>query len=136
MGGSQDEEICRRVADLTQKKPAIACGGSLTQFGALAAFCDGVVVNDGGPLHVAAASGAKTVSIFGSVDEKVYGPYPQGFHKVVTKDLACRPCYRQFRRARCEHISCLNLITVDEVLKEIEEILKLNRRQDKSSESG
>ena len=128
MGGSEDKEVCQRAADLMTIKPLTVCGKtSILQFGALAALCDVVILNDGGSLHVAAASGAKTVSIFGPVDERVYGPYSgfdsQRFNKVVKKDLACRPCYRQFRRAQCDHVSCLNLISVEDVLKSVEEIL-------------
>ncbi len=132
MGAIEDEEICRKVVDLMKEKPVVVCGKtSIIQFGALAAFCDVVVLNDGGPLHVAVASGAKTVSIFGPVDEKVYGPYSgldsQRFNKVVKKDLACRPCYRQFRRAQCEHLSCLNLITAEDVFENVEDILGLEK---------
>ncbi|HQP10619.1 MAG TPA: hypothetical protein PKV41_04475 [Candidatus Omnitrophota bacterium] len=72
---------------------------------------------------MAVAAGTRTVSIFGPVDENVYGPYPRGNHIVIKKELACRPCYRRFRRARCEHISCLNQLTVEEVLERIAKIL-------------
>ena len=73
---------------------------------------------------MAVAAGAKTVSLIGPVDENIYGPYPMTGHGVVTKEIACRPCYRKFRRADCDHISCLRQITVDEVFKKVEEILK------------
>ena len=100
------------------------CGSTtLGQMAALLSNCTLAIVNDGGPLHVAAAVGAKTVSIFGPVDEAVYGPYPADGHKVVTSNVACRPCYRQFRRASCEHISCLNNITVEDVFRKVEEVL-------------
>ena len=82
-----------------------------------------MIVNDGGPLHIAVAAGVQTASIFGSVDETVYGPYPIGSHIVIKKEIACRPCYQRFRKAACGHISCLNQITVEEVLERIEEIL-------------
>ena len=76
-----------------------------------------LVANDGGPLHLAVALGVKTVSLFGPVDDVVYGPYPQdNHHTVVKKDLPCRPCYRHFRFDGCVHNKrCLEEITVDEV---------------------
>jgi ADP-heptose:LPS heptosyltransferase len=82
-----------------------------------------MIVNDGGPLHVAVAAGVQTVSIFGPVDENVYGPYPIGSHIVIKKEIACRPCYQRFRKAVCGHISCLSQITVEDVLERIEGVL-------------
>ncbi|MDP2929033.1 MAG: glycosyltransferase family 9 protein [Candidatus Omnitrophota bacterium] len=76
-----------------------------------------LVCNDGGPLHMAVALGVKTVSIFGPVDEVVYGPYPPDVkHVVVKKDLPCRPCYKDFRFAGCSNNrKCMEDITVNEV---------------------
>ncbi len=80
-----------------------------------------LICNDGGPLHMAVALGVKTVSIFGPVDEKVYGPYPPNDdHVVVKKDLSCRPCYKDFRFTGCSNNKrCLEDITVDEVYKKV-----------------
>ena len=67
-----------------------------------------------------------TVSIFGPVDEKSYGPYfIKGTHIVVSrKDLPCRPCYKKFRSKDCNERLCLETITVDEVFQAAEEVLK------------
>ena len=120
LGDSLEEELCRRVAASMKEKPAaIFNKTTVGQFAALLKSCRMAVVNDGGPLHIAVAAGVKTVSIFGPVDENIYGPYPKENHQVVTKDIACRPCYRRFRRADCEHINCLNTITIDEVLERV-----------------
>jgi len=96
---------------------------SIGQFGALLSKCSLAIVNDGGPLHVAVAVGTRTVSIFGPVDEGVYGPYPNADHRVVKKEIPCRPCYRQFHRAICDHVSCLNDLGVEEVYQEVESAL-------------
>ncbi|MFA5059098.1 MAG: lipopolysaccharide heptosyltransferase II [Candidatus Omnitrophota bacterium] len=124
LGDLKEKSLCDHIAQTMKNAPAAICNEiTITQCAALLARSSLVVANDGGPLHVAVAVRAKTVSIFGPVDEKVYGPYPAQGHEIVTKDLVCRPCYRQFRMARCEHHSCLNLITVDEVLRKVESIL-------------
>ncbi len=120
MGDKNEIDLCSKIADLMKYKPNVACGQTtISQFAALAQRCYFCVLNDGGPLHIAVAAGAKTVSIFGPVDEKVYGPYPPKGHLVVTKNIACRPCYHRFKRANCDHVSCLNSLTVDEVLERI-----------------
>ncbi len=96
---------------------------TLGQSAAIFARCRCVVANDGGPLHMAVAAGAKTVSIFGPVDPRVYGPYPQQGHAVVTASIACQPCYRRFRMARCDHRNCLKHLSVQQVLQCAEQIL-------------
>ena len=126
MGDKNETGLCERFGQGVKNGSSImdVCGQTtLGQMAALLSRCQVVVLNDGGPLHIAVASGVKTVSIFGPVDEQVYGPYPAQGHKVVTRDIPCRPCYRRFRRAQCEHISCLRNIEVDDVLERVEELL-------------
>ena len=85
-----------------------------------------LICNDGGPLHLAVALGIKTVSIFGPVDEKVYGPYPSNEkHVVIKKDLSCRPCYKDFRFNGCSNNrKCLEEITVEEVYGQVKGLLR------------
>ena len=121
MGNQNEAKLCQTVASTMRNPACLSTESTIGQFAALLKSCRLNVVNDGGPLHVAVAAGAKTVSIFGPVDEIVYGPYGAlaNHHLVVTKEIACRPCYRKFRRAECHHISCLGLIDVEEVLEKV-----------------
>ena len=124
LGDQKEAELCGQVKAMMRSHACLACGEtSIGQFAALLKSCRVNVVNDGGPLHVAVAVGAKTVSIFGPVDPLVYGPVRHDDHLVVTKDLACRPCYRRFRMARCNHISCLGTIEAEEVFERVESLL-------------
>ena len=74
---------------------------------------------------MAVALGVKTVSMFGPVDEGVYGPYPPSVkHIVVKKDLPCRPCYKDFRFTGCSNSRrCLEDISVDKVFEEAKRLL-------------
>lgn len=123
-GGPQDREFPRKIFRL-MKGTALDLSGRLDLFQSAALFSRSqlTIVNDGGPLHVAVACGAKTVSIFGPVDERVYGPYPAQGHPVVVSKIACRPCYRRFRVAQCGHLSCLRHLSVDEVFEVVKGIL-------------
>ncbi|HLF17953.1 MAG TPA: glycosyltransferase family 9 protein [Candidatus Omnitrophota bacterium] len=125
MGAKQEEEICQRVKDHSRAEPIDAVGQtSLGQLVALLERCHLVILNDGGPLHVAVAAKTKTVSIFGPVDEKVYGPYGDAHkHLVVKKNLLCQPCYRRFRMTDCAHVSCLTTLSVDEVFEKVKQLL-------------
>ncbi|MFA5255575.1 MAG: lipopolysaccharide heptosyltransferase II [Candidatus Omnitrophota bacterium] len=84
-----------------------------------------LICNDGGLLHMAVALGVNTVSMFGPVDERIYGPYPPSErHIVIKKDLSCRPCYKDFRFAGCSNNRrCLKDITVEEVFEKVKSLL-------------
>lgn len=99
-----------RVVDLVGKT-------SLSELIGIINGLDILITNDGGPLHIAVALGIKTVSIFGPVDEIVYGPYPlSDKHIVMKSSLDCRPCYQKFRLPRCvKERECITSITVEEV---------------------
>ncbi len=128
MGDKSEIELCRAVAG-NIKYPVLVLAGqtSLPESAVLMQKSKCAIVNDGGPLHIAVACGARTVSIFGPVDPVVYGPYASGVlaseHKVVLKELPCQPCYRDFRMAHCSHHSCLKNLGVDKVFKAVEGFL-------------
>ncbi len=124
MGDIFEQELCLQVKKAMRQKAFEVQGETtLGEFAALLAKCRLAIVNDGGPLHIAVAAGTKTVSIFGPVDDKVYGPFPSKGHAVVTSDVSCRPCYRRFRVADCEHHNCLNLININQVLEKVGQVL-------------
>jgi len=124
MGNHNEIDLCSYVSRKMRGSCYDLSGQtSLHQMAAFLRRCKLAIVNDGGPLHIAVAMGIKTVSIFGPVDEQVYGPYPKGNHIVVGKDIACRPCYRNFRMATCLHHHCINSLELDEVLRKVERFL-------------
>lgn len=127
MGDFSEKEIARKVSG-KMRCPAInLCGKtSLRELAALINKMKIVITNDGGPLHMAVALGIKTVSIFGPVDPRVYGPYPadENRHIVLRKDLECNPCYRNFRLVPCLlNRQCLGAISVEEALRAVSNLL-------------
>lgn len=126
LGDRKETDICTDMGRLMKHKPVMACGKTtLSNLLGIISRCNLIITNDGGPLHIAVGLGVRTVSIFGPVDEKVYGPYPAGSdHVVVSKaGRACRPCYRKFKLNMCEERSCLKDIGVEEVLKAVDRLL-------------
>jgi heptosyltransferase-2 len=85
--------------------------------------CELLVTNDSGPAHVAAASGVKTVSIFGRNREGL-GPrrwkaLGEG-HVYLHKDVGCVVCTAH----RCAiGFECLKAVEVKEVRAKVEEVL-------------
>jgi len=126
IGDAQEISLCRQVADRISVPPAfIVQVPSLLLLAGLLKRCRVVVGNDGGTMHLASAVGTPTVSIFGPVDASVYGPTPGGnTHRVVSKGLACRPCYQRFRFPPCPwDNACLKKLEVEPVLQAVDEIL-------------
>ncbi|MBN1354215.1 MAG: glycosyltransferase family 9 protein [Candidatus Omnitrophica bacterium] len=102
------------------------CGKlSLPQSISLIKKCELLLCNDGGLLHIAVSQKVKTVSIFGPVDDNVYGPYPSNdMHKVIKAEkVHCRPCYKSFKHTTCQSHDCLKDIDTNKVFKVIEEML-------------
>ncbi len=126
LGSEAEKDICESVKKDMKNAVIDACGRTaILQFAALAGMCNLVIANDGGPLHIAVAMGAKTVGIFGPVDEKVYGQYPSSDkHRAVTGKAECRPCYKNFKLRDCDIRRCLDTISPEEVFKAAEETLK------------
>ncbi len=126
LGDSKETEVASRVKSMMKNRVINYCGKtSVGELVGLLAKCKFIVTNEGGPLHMAVALGIGTVSIFGPVDEKSYGPYfVKGSHIVVArKDLPCRPCYKKFKYNDCNKQLCLETITVDEVFEAAEKVL-------------
>ncbi|MBU1045129.1 MAG: lipopolysaccharide heptosyltransferase II [Candidatus Omnitrophica bacterium] len=104
----------------------INCVGqtSMGQLAALIDKCKLFISNDSGPLHIACALNVKTVSIYGPVDENVYGPVGDSeLHNIVCADIDCRPCYQNFKKPECATMDCLQSLDKQKVLMEVEKQL-------------
>ena len=124
-------------------KPINAAGKTLLkQTTALIQKTRLLVCNNSAPMHIAAALGIPTVSIFGSADSRIHRPWGEG-HIILQKQLECSPCYYPFIRDTLEETKlrnawvrntfkcktkdyrCLTSISVEEALKAVERGLKV-----------
>ena len=90
---------------------------TLTQLGEILRRCDLYVGGDTGPLHIASLVGTPAVVIYGPTDAVVNEPL--GRHVKIQKDVGCNPC----RNRDCKKLSCLEAITVNDVMNGVREIL-------------
>jgi len=119
LGDQAEQQIAQTMQQAMHSQPVDLTGKTdLEVLPAVIKRCNLLITNDGGPMHMAVALGVKSVAIFGPVDEKVYGPYPDHRNHVVLKwDMACRPCYKNFRLPVCgKDRECLRQVSVESVV--------------------
>lgn len=96
---------------------------------ALLDACDVVVTHDTGPLHLAGVTSVGIVSLFGPTDPR--GRLPQRAGTVALwggEGFACRPCYDGRNYAPCKDNRCLQQVTPEMVIQEVETLLLERRR--------
>jgi lipopolysaccharide heptosyltransferase II len=77
--------------------------------------------NDSGMMHIADAFNKRSVIIFGSTSPLWTGPLSKN-SKVVRVNLKCSPCFD--RECRYKTYECLEQVTVEKVLNEVNKIIK------------
>jgi lipopolysaccharide heptosyltransferase I len=122
IGGPEDREIAARVA---QKAANLAGRTDLKTLAVVLRGAAGVITNDTGPMHLAAALGRPVVAIFGPTSAELAGPYGRG-HVVLGGRVECAECYRRVCRwaGRPEELQCQQAISVDEVFAVVRKVLE------------
>lgn len=119
-GSKSEVDLANKIKEKTVIKPVVSTGKlSLTQLAALISRCNLYISNDSGPMHMANALRTPLVAIMGAGRPKIY-PYQKTNCLIVKKDALCAPCYK----FSCRDMRCLNLITVDEVIRASKTLLK------------
>jgi lipopolysaccharide heptosyltransferase I len=114
-GSSGDRELIERVRTMMREKSLNWAGEiTLKELAALASLADLFITTDTGPMHLAAAAGARIVSLFGPTAPWRTGPYGKQ-HVVVRSGIDCSPCFQR----ECDKVLCMEGITVDDVMKKI-----------------
>ena len=126
-GGKNDTVLCATIANGINRKSERECAiefsdqFSLLETAAAMQFCDVIMTNDSGLMHIAAAMKKKVVAIFGSTVRE-FGFFPVGTENIIIerKGLYCRPC-SHIGRSNCpeRHFRCMNEIQVDDVVDSI-----------------
>ncbi|MCE9519025.1 MAG: lipopolysaccharide heptosyltransferase II, partial [Verrucomicrobia bacterium] len=93
---------------------------SLTELIAGLQRCRLLLTNDTGTMHLAAALGVPTVSIFGSTEPILTGPLG-GNHRVVRHHVPCSPCFA--RECPLGHYECMTGVSVERVAGEVAALL-------------
>lgn len=116
-GGQTEAELVDTVANLMDAR-AITFAGDLAirELAACIEKCDLFLTNDTGPMHIAAAVGTPTVSLFGPGNHIRFQPLGE-LHQIIRHDVPCSPC-KQFTN-KCKDNICMKGIHVDEVWQSV-----------------
>lgn len=111
------------VSGLGERKNLVNTAGrlNLSELIELIAGAGFMLTNDTGPMHIAFATGIKTVSLFGPCSPLQYG----GTENTITfyKKVHCSPCVHKYIIPPCHGDNqCMKQITAEEVMGALEEI--------------
>ena len=98
------------IVDLTARTSLLALAGVL-------GVAERVLANDSGAMHLAAALGTPTESVFGPTRE--WATAPLGPHRIQTHEVWCRPC--MLRECPLDH-RCMTAVTPDRVIAALRDV--------------
>ncbi|MEA3465302.1 MAG: lipopolysaccharide heptosyltransferase I [Thermodesulfobacteriota bacterium] len=118
-GNAAEQQAAATISEATDGLAIVWPRGTLPELVALLDRADLVVGCDTGPIHIAAALGTATVSLFRVTDSTRNGPVG-AIHRCLQSPLSCAPCLRK----QCdEDYQCATSIPVDEVYQAIIELI-------------
>lgn len=98
---------------------------SLLESAAAMDYCDVVISNDSGLMHIVCARKRPVISIFGStVREFGFYPYNSDSKIFEVDGLKCRPCsHRGYDSCPKQHLHCMKKIEPENIFRELSSML-------------
>lgn len=118
LGRGGDAAIAARIKEAQPAVVDLTDRTTLAEAAAILKLSRWVVSNDSGLMHLAAAVGARVISVFGPTHPGEKKPLNEGSVAVWKGEgMACSPCYRDGVFPRCEHLDCLRQISPLEIFE-------------------
>lgn len=102
VGGPGEGKLCREIETSVPNALNLAEQTSLRELAAILESADVLLSGDTGPMHLAAAVGTQTVSIFTCTSPTRAGPHGKG-HRIVQTEVPCAASYLK----KCSSMICL-----------------------------
>lgn len=131
-GAPSERDGAESVAQQIGRDRVVSLAGATTLREVLVLYtlADVLVTNDSGPGHFASMTDIHNVVLFGPETPQLFGPLGENRH-VLWAQLACSPCVSPYnhRFSPCTNNRCMQVITVDEVHREVTRALHAVRAQ-------
>jgi len=127
IGSGKEQALGVAIARASKGGAINLCGRtSLVDVVDLAADARAVVCNDSGPMHIAAAAGARVVAIYGSSTPD-HTPPMTATRAIHYRRLACSPCFERQcpLKVPAAQLDCLKGIHPDAILASLNELADL-----------
>jgi ADP-heptose:LPS heptosyltransferase len=124
LSGPGESHLVKEIISM-MKNDAVDLSGktdSILKLAGVVKNCNVLLCQDSAPMHVSAAVGTPTVSLFGPTKPVMWAPVGK-IHSFVIADVDCGPCYDAYPRVfkGCSDNRCMKLITPERVLDVIGE---------------
>jgi heptosyltransferase I len=115
IGGAEDLDLGRRIQHAAPGQVLDLTGRTtLPELVEVIRACGGLITNDSGPMHVAAALRKPVLALFGPTAPEQTGPFGQPEQVLQNRGLACVPCLKSTCAYRLP-LECLNSILPETV---------------------
>jgi ADP-heptose:LPS heptosyltransferase/glycosyltransferase involved in cell wall biosynthesis len=130
-GAPLDKPAALKIIKNCKNRPIDAVGKTeISSLIALIKRSDVLLTSDSAPLHIAAAVRTPVLGLFGPTDPLRHLPSGADVY-FIKKDLNCGPCYKN----RCKkRVSCMSMITIEEVKSKILNILNIDKDESSNTE--
>ena len=136
VGGGDEKDLGEFLQDAIGLNAVSYCGKlNLKELAALLKKAELLISNDSGPVHIAAAVGTRTLTIFG---RNRTGLSPERWkargagHAILHKEVGCVVCLAH----RCTiDFECLKAVTVEEVFEKVKDMFMTHEIQSAKSKA-
>jgi ADP-heptose:LPS heptosyltransferase len=126
VGGGGERDLAELICSGMSIPPLDLVGRTtMLQLGAILQKSALLVSGDTGPMHMATAVGTPVLALFGAIDPDRTGPVGEGHTIIRHREITCVPCNAK-SCINPRHIECMEEISLDEVFREVVEILEKN----------
>jgi heptosyltransferase-2 len=124
-GGKGEVDINREIEMLLKERGVsnfrnLAGKTSVRELAENIGGLDLFITNDSGPMHIGAAYGVPTVSIFGSTNHLQTDQWMNRESLIIRKEMECAPCMK--RECPLKHHECMRSIEARDVLEGVEKL--------------
>lgn len=113
-------EIQNKLTPESQKDCHILAGKTrLIDAVDLIAYCETIITNDSGLMHIAAAVGCNIVAVYGSTSPHYTPPLTEKV-EIVKNNLDCQPCFK--RQCPLGHLDCLTKLDSEKVIEAVDKL--------------